>query len=69
MDLGQTRRGIFMEVKYLTPTRTTIVYEVRLTEVELTLQFTCETNFNYRSMKTAYNAVLPHTIMFDTLMQ
>ena len=42
MDLGQTRRGIFMEVKYLTPTRTTIVYEVRLTEVELTLQFTCE---------------------------
>jgi GTP-binding protein LepA len=29
MDLGQTRRGIFMEMKYLTPTRSTLIYEVR----------------------------------------
>jgi len=33
MDLGQTRRGIFMEMKYLTPTRTTIIYEMPLAEV------------------------------------
>lgn len=28
MDLAQTRRGIFVEMKYLTPSRTTIIYEV-----------------------------------------
>jgi GTP-binding protein LepA len=28
MDLGQTRRGIFVEMKYLTPERTSLVYEV-----------------------------------------
>jgi GTP-binding protein LepA len=28
MDLGQTRRGIFLEMKYLTPTRTCLIYEV-----------------------------------------
>lgn len=28
MDLGQTRRGIFMEMKYMTPTRSTLIYEV-----------------------------------------
>lgn len=33
MDLGQTRRGIFLEMKYLTPTRTTIIYEIPLAEV------------------------------------
>ena len=33
MDLGQTRRGIFVEMKYLTPTRTTIIYEMPLAEV------------------------------------
>jgi len=33
MDLGQTRRGIFKEMKYLTPTRTAIVYEMPLAEV------------------------------------
>ena len=33
MDLGQTRRGIFLEMKYLTPTRTTIIYEMPLAEV------------------------------------
>ena len=29
MDLGQTRRGIFIEMKYLTPERSTLIYEVR----------------------------------------
>lgn len=33
MDLGQTRRGIFVEMKYLTPTRSTIIYEMPLAEV------------------------------------
>lgn len=28
MDLGQTRRGIFIEMKYLTPERSTLIYEV-----------------------------------------
>lgn len=28
MELGQNRRGIFQEMKYLTPTRSTIIYEV-----------------------------------------
>lgn len=28
MDLGQTRRGIFLEMKYHTPGRTTLIYEV-----------------------------------------
>ena len=28
MDLGQTRRGIFLEMKYLTPERSTLIYEV-----------------------------------------
>ncbi len=31
MDLGQTRRGIFQEMKYLTPTRTNLIYEVKFT--------------------------------------
>jgi GTP-binding protein LepA len=33
MELGQSRRGIFMEMKYLTPTRSTIIYELPLAEV------------------------------------
>jgi GTP-binding protein LepA len=33
MDLGQTRRGVFMEMKYLTPTRSTIIYELPLAEI------------------------------------
>lgn len=33
MDLGQTRRGIFVEMKYLTPTRTALIYELPLAEV------------------------------------
>jgi GTP-binding protein LepA len=33
MDLGQTRRGILVEIKYLTPTRTTIIYDLPLAEV------------------------------------
>eukprot|EP01041_Mallomonas_annulata_P007285 gene7285-14861_t len=33
MELSQNRRGIFIEVKYLTPTRTTIIYELPLAEV------------------------------------
>ena len=33
MDLGQTRRGIFIEMKYLTPTRSAIIYELPLAEV------------------------------------
>jgi GTP-binding protein LepA len=27
MDLGQTRRGNYIELKYLTPTRSTLIYE------------------------------------------
>lgn len=33
MDLAQTRRGIFVEMKYLTPTRSTLIYEIPLAEV------------------------------------
>jgi GTP-binding protein LepA len=33
IELGQERRGILMEIKYLTPTRSTIVYELPLAEV------------------------------------
>jgi len=33
MDLGQTRRGTFLEMKFLTPTRSTIIYELPLAEV------------------------------------
>ena len=33
MDLGQTRRGIYKEMKYLTPTRSTLIYEIPLAEV------------------------------------
>ena len=33
MELGQSRRGIFIEMKYLTPTRSTIIYEMPLAEV------------------------------------
>jgi len=33
IELGQERRGILMDIKYLTPTRSTIVYEVPLGEV------------------------------------
>ena len=33
MDLGQSRRGIFLEMKYLTPTRTALLYEMPLAEV------------------------------------
>ena len=33
MDLGQSRRGIFVEMKYLTSTRTTLLYEMPLAEV------------------------------------
>ena len=33
MDLGQTRRGVFIEMKYLTPTRSTLIYELPLAEV------------------------------------
>ena len=33
MELGQNRRGLFVEMKYLTPTRTTIIYELPLAEV------------------------------------
>ena len=33
MDLGQTRRGIYIEQKYLTPERSTLIYEVPLAEV------------------------------------
>lgn len=32
MDLGQTRRGIFIEMKYLTPERSTLIYEVNTTD-------------------------------------
>ena len=33
MELGQGRRGIFIEMKYLTPTRTALVYDMPLAEV------------------------------------
>lgn len=33
MDLSQTRRGVFIEVKYLTPLRSTLIYEMPLAEV------------------------------------
>lgn len=33
MDLGQTRRGVYVEMKYLTPTRSTLIYEIPLAEV------------------------------------
>jgi GTP-binding protein LepA len=33
MDLCQTRRGIFKDMKYLTPERTTLIYEIPLAEV------------------------------------
>jgi GTP-binding protein LepA len=33
MDLGQTRRGLFVEMKYMTPTRSAIIYEMPLAEV------------------------------------
>ncbi len=33
MDLGQTRRGIFQELKYTTPIRATLIYEIPLAEV------------------------------------
>jgi GTP-binding protein LepA len=33
IELGQERRGILKDIKYLTPTRSTIVYEIPLAEV------------------------------------
>ena len=33
LELGQDRRGIFKDMKYLTPTRTSIVFELPLSEV------------------------------------
>jgi GTP-binding protein LepA len=33
IELGQERRGILMDIKFLTPTRSTIVYELPLAEV------------------------------------
>jgi GTP-binding protein LepA len=33
IELGQERRGILLDIKYLTPTRSTIVYEIPLAEV------------------------------------
>ncbi len=33
MELGQSRRGVFKDMKYLTPGRTTLVYELPLAEV------------------------------------
>jgi GTP-binding protein LepA len=33
IELGQERRGIFKDMKYLTPTRTTIIFELPLAEV------------------------------------
>jgi len=33
MELAQSRRGILLDVKYLTPTRSTLVYELPLAEV------------------------------------
>lgn len=33
IELGQERRGILVDIKYLTPTRSTIVYELPLAEV------------------------------------
>lgn len=33
IELGQERRGILIDIKYLTPTRSTIIYEIPLAEV------------------------------------
>ena len=33
MELGQERRGNLIDIKYLTPTRSTIIYELPLAEV------------------------------------
>jgi len=33
IELGQERRGILLDIKYLTPTRSTIVYDIPLAEV------------------------------------
>lgn len=33
IELGQERRGILLDIKYLTPTRSTIIYEIPLAEV------------------------------------
>ncbi|UZQ54623.1 translation elongation factor 4 [Trichothermofontia sichuanensis B231] len=33
MELAQSRRGIFKDMKYLTPSRTTLIYEIPLAEV------------------------------------
>merc|ERR1712086_480705 len=33
IELGQERRGVLIDIKYLTPTRSTIVYEIPLAEV------------------------------------
>ncbi len=33
MELGQSRRGVFKDMKYLTPGRTTLIYELPLAEV------------------------------------
>lgn len=33
IELGQDRRGVLMDIKYLTPTRSTITYEIPLGEV------------------------------------
>ena len=33
IELGQERRGILKDINYLTPTRSTIVYELPLAEV------------------------------------
>lgn len=33
IELGQERRGVLIDIKYLTPTRSTIIYEVPLAEV------------------------------------
>ncbi len=33
MELSQSRRGEYIDLKYLTPTRSTIIYEMPLAEV------------------------------------
>jgi GTP-binding protein LepA len=33
IELGQERRGVLIDIKYLTPTRSTIIYELPLAEV------------------------------------
>ncbi|HEY9907705.1 MAG TPA: translation elongation factor 4 [Thermosynechococcaceae cyanobacterium] len=35
MELGQSRRGVFKDMKYLTPGRTTLIYELPLAEVAM----------------------------------